>query len=93
MSLQILDFILIGFMLVSGVLALARGFTREVLSLVAWIAAAGAAWFAIQQAPLMEFANQHITNKTIATVAVAATAFFVTPSIAVGISRRCHQSR
>lgn len=78
MSLQILDFILIGIMLVSGILALARGFTREVLSLVAWIAAAVAAWYAVKQPQLMDFANQHITNKTIATVAVAAAVFFVT---------------
>lgn len=78
MSFQILDFVLLGFMLVSGLLALARGFTREVLSLVAWMAAAVAAYFAVQQVPLMEFANQQISNKTIATVAVAATAFLIT---------------
>ena len=39
MPFQILDFVLLGIMLVSGILALARGFTREVLSLIAWAAA------------------------------------------------------
>jgi membrane protein required for colicin V production len=78
MSLQILDFILLGIMAVSGLLALARGFTREVLSLVAWILAAVAAWFALKQPALMDFASQNISNKTIATVAVAALAFFIT---------------
>jgi membrane protein required for colicin V production len=78
MSLQILDFILLGIMAVSGLLALARGFTREVLSLVAWILAAVAAWFALKQPALMDFASQNISNKTIATVAIAALAFFIT---------------
>ena len=35
MPLTLLDFILLAIMLVSGLLALMRGFTREVLSLVA----------------------------------------------------------
>ena len=35
MPLTLLDFILVAIMLVSGLLALMRGFTREVLSLVA----------------------------------------------------------
>jgi membrane protein required for colicin V production len=78
MSLQILDFVLAGFMLLSGLLALARGFTREVLSLVTWILAAGAAYLALQQPALMEFAGKQISNKTIATVSVAGVAFLIT---------------
>ena len=38
-----LDIIVIVFMLISGLLAMARGFTREVLSIFSWAAAAGAA--------------------------------------------------
>lgn len=38
-----IDIIVIGFMLVSGILAMARGFTREVLSILSWVAAALAA--------------------------------------------------
>lgn len=78
MSLQILDFILLGIMLLSGLLALARGFTREVLSLITWGLSAGAAYFAIQQPALMEFAEKQISNKTIATVSVAGAAFVIT---------------
>ena len=43
MPFQMLDLILVAIMLVSGLLALMRGFTREVLSLVAWGGAAAAA--------------------------------------------------
>ncbi len=78
MSLQILDFILLGIMLLSGLLALARGFTREVLSLITWGLSAAAAYFAIQQPALMEFAGNQISNKTIATVSVAGVAFVIT---------------
>jgi len=38
-----LDIIVIVFMLISGLLAMARGFTREVLSIFSWAAAAAAA--------------------------------------------------
>ena len=43
MSLTLFDFILLGIMAISGLLALMRGFTREMLSLVAWALAAVAA--------------------------------------------------
>ena len=52
MPLTLLDFILVGIMLISGLLALMRGFTREVLSLVAWGVAAVAAYFAVKQQKL-----------------------------------------
>ncbi len=38
-----LDIIVLAFMLISGLLAMARGFTREVLSILSWAAAAAAA--------------------------------------------------
>ncbi|MBZ0218226.1 MAG: CvpA family protein, partial [Fimbriimonadaceae bacterium] len=34
-----LDIIVLAFMLISGLLAMARGFTREVLSILSWAAA------------------------------------------------------
>ena len=49
MPFQVLDLILLGIMLISGLLALMRGFTREVLSLISWGLAAVAAYFAFQQ--------------------------------------------
>lgn len=76
----LLDFILIGIMLLSGLLALARGFTREVLSLVAWGVAAIAAYFAIKQPALVEFAMKNVPyleKEVLAQIAVGAAAFVV----------------
>jgi membrane protein required for colicin V production len=42
-SLTILDLVLAAIMLISGFLAMLRGLTRELLSIAAWVAAAGAA--------------------------------------------------
>jgi membrane protein required for colicin V production len=80
MPFTILDFILLGIMLVSGLLALARGFTREVLSLVAWGAAAVAAYFAIKQPGFVEFAKTNVPyldKEILAQIAVGAAAFLV----------------
>jgi membrane protein required for colicin V production len=81
---QILDFILFGIMLVSGLLALARGFTRELLSLVAWGLAAAAAWYASKQKPLLDLVLPHVDpNKpVIAQIVVAAVAFILVLIIA-----------
>ncbi len=76
----LLDFILIGIMLLSGLLALARGFTREVLSLVAWGVAAVAAYFAIKQPALVDFAMKNVPyleKEVLAQIAVGAAAFVV----------------
>src|SRR6478672_6231086 len=80
MPLTLLDFILLGIMLVSGLLALMRGFTREVLSLVAWGAAAVAAYVAIKQPGLVAFAKTHVPyleKDMLAQVAVGAVAFLL----------------
>ncbi|MCA0432325.1 MAG: CvpA family protein [Proteobacteria bacterium] len=77
MPFQVLDLILIGIMLISGLLALMRGFTREVLSLVAWGLAALAAYFAFQQQQFVDLVMPYVNNPTIAKVVVAAAAFVV----------------
>ena len=77
MPFQLLDFILAGIMLVSGVLALTRGFTREVLSLVAWAAAAVAAYFAIQQQQLLDLVMPYVDKPILAQIAVGAVAFII----------------
>ncbi len=80
MPLTLLDFILIGIMLLSGLLALMRGFTRELLSLVAWGVAAIAAYFAIKQQALLDFAQTNIPyldKPILAQIAVGAAAFIV----------------
>ena len=40
MPITLLDLILLGVMLISGLLAMIRGFMREILSIAAWAAAA-----------------------------------------------------
>jgi membrane protein required for colicin V production len=80
MPLTLLDFILLAIMLISGLLALMRGFTREVLSLVAWAAAAVAAYFAIKQPGLIDFAKTNIPyldKDILAQIGVGAAAFLV----------------
>jgi membrane protein required for colicin V production len=69
--------ILGGVMLISALLALMRGFTREVLSLVAWLAAAIAAYLAIKSPPLLELANQYIQPEIVAKIALAGVAFLI----------------
>jgi membrane protein required for colicin V production len=77
MSLQILDFILIGTMLISGILALSRGFTREALSLLAWGGAAGAAVGAAMTPQFVQFASTWLQPQTVAQVGVGAVAFLI----------------
>src|SRR5687768_15456064 len=77
MPFQLLDLILIGIMLVSGLLALMRGFTREVLSLVAWGAAALATYFAVKQQPLIDLAIPYVDKPVLAQIAVGAVVFIV----------------
>ncbi len=97
MSFQILDFVLFGIMIVSGLLALARGFTREVLSLVAWGAAFAAAYFAIKQQPLLDLVSPYVSKPVIGQIAVGATAFIlvliIVSIISVKISDRVVDSR
>jgi membrane protein required for colicin V production len=52
-----LDIFLIVVMLISGLLAMVRGFMREVLSIVAWVAAAGAAFYLFPR--LLPYATQY----------------------------------
>ena len=74
---QLLDLILIVLMLISGLLALMRGFTREILSLFAWIIAAFAAWYATQMPPLVDLAHQFIAQKQLAIIVTGAAAFLL----------------
>jgi membrane protein required for colicin V production len=77
MPFQMLDLILIAIMLISGLLALMRGFTREVLSLVAWGGAAAAAFFALRSPKLLDLANQYLQPEIAAKIALAGGVFVV----------------
>lgn len=79
-----LDFILLGVVGVSGLVAMYRGFTREVLSILSWIAAAAAAfYFTFHQRALAvdlarQFANpEQQAHVIIAQVALGAAVFLV----------------
>jgi membrane protein required for colicin V production len=66
--------------LISGLLALMRGFTREVLSLVAWGVAAVAAYVAVKQQKFIDFAMHnlpYLDKEILAQIAVGAAAFIV----------------
>jgi len=97
MSFQILDFVLFGIMFISGILALSRGFTREVLSLLAWGAGGVTAYFAIKQQKLLDLAMPYAGKPIIATIAVGAIAFIlvmiIVSVIGVKISDRVVDSR
>ncbi len=71
-----LDLLLIAVMVISGVLAMVRGFMREVLSITAWILAAGATLYAYSK--LLPYAKQYFNNDIVATVAVVGGVFLGT---------------
>ncbi|MDX3809407.1 MAG: CvpA family protein, partial [Bosea sp. (in: a-proteobacteria)] len=80
MPVTILDLVVIGVVLISALLAAVRGFTREVLAIVSWIAAAAIAWVFHPQ--LVPFVKQYIpassAQDTIALVASIAALFLGT---------------
>src|ERR1700729_2195266 len=76
MPMTLLDIVLIAVMLVSGFLAMVRGFMREVLSIIAWIVAAGATLYSYSK--LLPYARQYFNNDVVATVAVVGGVFLLT---------------
>ena len=76
MPITLLDIVLIAVMLISGLLAMVRGFMREILSIIAWILAAGATLYAY--AKLLPLAKQYFNNDIIAAVAVIGGVFLLT---------------
>ena len=81
-----LDFLLLAIMLVSGVLAMIRGFLREVLSVAAWAAAAVATLMLYDK--LLPIAESNIGSGTPAKVAVILGVFLVTLVVASIITAR-----
>ncbi len=66
-----------GLMLVSGLLALMRGFTREITSLVAWGAAGAAAVVAAFTPELVAQAQVYVSEEWLARAAVGGGAFLI----------------
>jgi membrane protein required for colicin V production len=84
MSIPWLDIILLGVMLVSGLLAMIRGFMREVLSIASWVAAAGVTVYFFKR--LMPVAEQYFNNQYVAMGIVIAVLFFGTLMIVAVIT-------
>ena len=82
MPITLLDGILVGFTLVSAMLAMVRGFSREVLSVVSWAAAAAAAFFFYK--PVLPYIKPYVDNDKIA-MAASAGAVFVIALIVVSV--------
>src|ERR1700753_4191802 len=78
MPITILDLILLGVMLISGLLAMIRGFMREVLSITAWGAAALATFIAFKDGWLVTLAKANISSDLIATGVVLGGVFLIT---------------
>ena len=76
MPVTILDLVLLAVMLISGLLAMVRGFMREILSIAAWGAAALVTLYAF--AKLLPTAKTYFSNETVAAVVVVAGTFIAT---------------
>src|SRR3977135_1940480 len=76
MPITILDLVVLGGMLISGLLALVRGFMREILSIAAWGAAALVTLYAF--AKLLPTAKTYFNNDTVASIVVVAGTFIGT---------------
>ena len=75
MPITLLDGILVGFTLVSAMLAMVRGLSREILSIISWVVAAAAAFFFYK--PVLPYVQPYIDNDKIAMGAAAAIVFVV----------------
>ena len=76
LPISILDIVVLGIVVISALLASVRGFTREVLAIVAWAVAAAAAWFL--HPLLLPRIKDYIANPNIALVVAIGAIFIVT---------------
>lgn len=82
----VLDVIVLVVVLISAVLAMVRGFVREVLSVASWVAAAAAAYYLYGQ--LLPLVEPYFDNRTIAVIVAAAAIFFVALIVASYITMK-----
>ncbi len=75
MPITLLDGILVVFILISAMLSMVRGFSREVLSIASWAAAAVAAFLFYK--PIIPYVQPYINNEKIAMAAAVGIVFFV----------------
>ena len=86
MPISPLDVVVVVVVLISAVLAMVRGFVREVLSVASWVAAAGAAYFLYK--PLVPLVQPYVESGTVATIIAAAVIFFIALIIASYITMK-----
>ncbi|ETR74881.1 colicin V synthesis protein [Afipia sp. P52-10] len=86
MPITLLDIIVLAVMLLSGLLAMIRGFMREILSIAAWAAAAVTTLYAFPR--LLPQAKAYFNNDTVAAIAVIAGVFIGTLVVATIITSR-----
>ena len=86
MPITLLDGLFIGLTLISAVLAMVRGFSREVLSIASWAAAAVAAYFFYPT--LTPFMGNYIDNELIAQLAAAGVIFLIALIVATVVTMR-----
>lgn len=86
MPVTLLDLIVIGVMLISALLAMVRGFTREVLAIAAWAAAAVATLLLFSR--VLPLVTPYIKNDTLARVTTGAGIFLLVLLIASFITIR-----
>ncbi|WP_332066098.1 CvpA family protein [Bartonella sp. CB189] len=88
MIITVLDGIVVTIILLSAFLAMIRGFSREILSLISWAIAAVATLFLFK--PILPFFEQYLSNKMVALVTTLVTIFviilIITSIIAMKIS-------
>lgn len=91
----LLDGLLLVVMLASALLAMVRGFSREVLAIASWIAAAAAVFFLLPEA--RDIAKRYIASEEIALVAAILVLFFgtlvVVSFVAIRLADRILDSR
>ncbi len=74
-----LDLAVLAIVLISAFLASVRGFTREILAIISWVAAAVVAYFdQTHWHVALPYAQKYISKTTIATIASIAAVFLVT---------------
>lgn len=86
MPVTVLDVIVVVVVLISAVLAMVRGFVREVLSVASWAVAAGAAYLLYPH--VLPLVQPYFDNKTVAIIVSAAAIFFVALIIASYITMK-----
>ena len=86
MSITLLDGLFVGLVLLSAILAMVRGFSREILSIASWIAAAAAAYLFYQQ--LAPYLESYVGEGVIANIVAAGIIFIVALIIVTLITMR-----